>query len=168
VTRAPEIAIDVDRTLAEELGLTQRDVASSLLVSLASSGQAAPNYWLNRQNGVNYQVAVQTPQYRIDSMDSLGNTPITAPALASDPTIIGPRSRCRNRGERTPRRALPPGPALRRRRASVNGGSLWRTRYSHGSSTARFGRTSVSRRPRRESAPSGPCARSPPPISSRR
>jgi multidrug efflux pump subunit AcrB len=82
VTRAPEIAIDVDRTLAEELGLTQRDVASSLLVSLASSGQAAPNYWLNRQNGVNYQVAVQTPQYRIDSMDALGNTPITAPTLA--------------------------------------------------------------------------------------
>jgi len=81
VTRAPEIAVDVDRTLASELGLTQRDVASSLLVSLSSSGQAAPNYWLNRQNGVNYQVAVQTPQYRMDSMDALGNTPIMAPAL---------------------------------------------------------------------------------------
>jgi multidrug efflux pump subunit AcrB len=82
VTRAPEIAVDVDRTLASELGLTQRDVASSLLVSLSSSGQAAPNYWLNRQNGVNYQVAVQTPQYRMDSIDALGNTPIMAPALA--------------------------------------------------------------------------------------
>jgi multidrug efflux pump subunit AcrB len=81
VPRAPEIAVDVDRTLAAELGLTQRDVASSLLVSLSSSGQAAPNYWLNRQNGVNYQVAVQTPQYRMDSMDALGNTPITAPTL---------------------------------------------------------------------------------------
>jgi len=81
VTRAPEIAVDVDRTLASELGLTQRDVASSLLVSLSSSGQAAPNYWLNRQNGVNYQVAVQTPQYRMDSMDALGNTPIMARAL---------------------------------------------------------------------------------------
>jgi hypothetical protein len=50
-----------------------------LLVSLSSSGQTAPSYWLNPQNGVNYQVAVQTPQYRIDSVDALGNTPIIGP-----------------------------------------------------------------------------------------
>ncbi len=82
VPRVPEIGIDVDRILARQLGLTQRDVASSLLVSLSSSGQTAPNYWLNTQNGVNYSVNVQTPQYRIDSIDALNSTPIIVPGLA--------------------------------------------------------------------------------------
>ena len=53
-------------------------MSNSLLISLSSSGQVAPNQWLNYVNGVNYQVAVQTPQYRIDSFDSLMRTPITA------------------------------------------------------------------------------------------
>ena len=60
-------------------GLTQRDVASSLLISLSSSGQVAPNQWLNPKNGVNYQVAVQTPPYKVDSFDAMQRTPITAP-----------------------------------------------------------------------------------------
>jgi len=58
------------------MGLTQRDVANNMLISLSSSGQAAPNYWLDPKNGVNYAVAVQTPQYRIDSMEALGSTPL--------------------------------------------------------------------------------------------
>jgi multidrug efflux pump subunit AcrB len=77
----PQIDVDVDRVLSRQLGFTQRDVASSLLVSLSSSGQTAPNYWLNTKNGVNYSVNVQTPQYRIDSIDALASTPITGPNL---------------------------------------------------------------------------------------
>src|SRR5258707_4983498 len=56
--------------------------------SLRSSGQSAPNFWLNFQNGVNYQVAVQTPQYKMNSLDDLKNTPIVAPGLAQ-PQLLG-------------------------------------------------------------------------------
>ena len=73
----PEVRVNVDRTKADQLGLTQRDVTNSLLISLSGSGQVAPNQWLNYVNGVNYQVAVQTPQYRVDSFDALMRTPIT-------------------------------------------------------------------------------------------
>ncbi len=78
VVDAPELRIEVDRTKASQLGLTQRDVASSLLISLSSSGQVAPNQWLNPATGVNYQVAVQTPIYRFRSMGDLMQTPIGA------------------------------------------------------------------------------------------
>lgn len=81
VVDAPELKINVDRTKAEEIGLTQRDVANNILFSLSSSGQTAPNFWINPQNGVSYQVLVQTPQYRIDSMQALENTPIVQPNL---------------------------------------------------------------------------------------
>jgi len=74
----PEVRVNVDRSKADQLGLTQRDVANSMLISLSSSGQVAPNQWLNPVNGVNYNVAVQTPQYRIDSFDALQRTPISA------------------------------------------------------------------------------------------
>jgi multidrug efflux pump subunit AcrB len=74
----PTVDVNVDRILANEAGLTQRDVASSLLISLSASGQLAPNQWLDPQNGVNYQVAAQTPQYKIDSLDAMQRTPITA------------------------------------------------------------------------------------------
>ncbi|HPT27763.1 MAG TPA: efflux RND transporter permease subunit, partial [Bryobacteraceae bacterium] len=76
----PEIRLDVDRTRAAQLGLTQRDVTSSLLISLSSSGQVAPNQWLNPANGVNYNVSVQTPQYRFFSLDDLLRTPIAGVA----------------------------------------------------------------------------------------
>jgi multidrug efflux pump subunit AcrB len=81
----PTINVNVDRLKADESGLTQRDVASSLLISLSSSGQVAPNQWLNPQNGVNYQVAVQTPQYAVPTFDAMQRTPITA--LAAGRTI---------------------------------------------------------------------------------
>ena len=74
----PTVRVNVDRIKADESGLTQRDVASSLLISLSSSGQVAPNQWLNPQNGVNYQVAVQTPQYDVPTFDAMQRTPITA------------------------------------------------------------------------------------------
>ena len=77
VVDAPELRINVDRTKAGQLGLTQQNVANSLLISLSGSGQVAPNQWLNWGNGVNYQVLVQTPQYKIDSVEALMRTPIS-------------------------------------------------------------------------------------------
>ena len=74
----PQIEVQIDRSKADQAGLTQRDVANSTLISLSNSSQTAPNQWLNPANGVNYQVAVQTPQFRIDSMDSLKRTPVTS------------------------------------------------------------------------------------------
>ncbi len=75
----PEVEIDVDRTKAGQIGLTQRDVSNSLLISLSGTGQVAPNQWLNFDNGVNYDVGVQTPQYRIQNMQDLKSTPISPP-----------------------------------------------------------------------------------------
>jgi len=84
IVDAPKLQVNVDRTRAEQVGLTQRDVASSLLVSLSSSGQVAPNYWIDPKNGVNYPVAVQTPQRLIDSIEALNNTPIIGPNGPAD------------------------------------------------------------------------------------
>jgi multidrug efflux pump subunit AcrB len=77
----PSLRVNVDRTKADQTGLTQRDVASSMLISLSSSFQTGPNFWLNTANGVEYQVAVQTPQYRVDTFDAIRRTPIT-PAIS--------------------------------------------------------------------------------------
>lgn len=88
VPRTPDIRVNVDRTMASQMGLSQREVASSLLISLSSSNQTAPNFWLNPINGVNYSIFVQTPQYRIDSINDLENTPVVsanAPTAAYDP-----------------------------------------------------------------------------------
>ncbi|MHC5539253.1 efflux RND transporter permease subunit, partial [Singulisphaera rosea] len=79
IVDSPKLLVNVDRVRADQVGMTQRDVASSLLVSLSSSGQAAPNYWIDPKNGVNYPVAVQTPQHLLDSIEALNNTPIIAP-----------------------------------------------------------------------------------------
>lgn len=79
ITDAPSLRITVDRIRAAQLGLTQQDVSRDLLVSLAGTGSAAPNYFLNQQNGVVYSITAQTPQYRLDSPDALLNTPLTAP-----------------------------------------------------------------------------------------
>jgi len=76
----PTMDISVDRILANEAGLTQKDVATSLLISLSTNGQVAPNQWLDLQNGVNYQVAAQTPQYKISTFDAIQRMPITAPS----------------------------------------------------------------------------------------
>jgi multidrug efflux pump subunit AcrB len=74
----PQINVNVDRSLAGEVGLTQRDVANSLLVTLSGSGQVHPNFWLNPKNGVSYPIVAQMPQYRVDTMSDLVNVPITA------------------------------------------------------------------------------------------
>ena len=80
----PDIDVNVDRSKAGQVGLTQRDVATSLLISLSSSGQIAPTQLLDWRTGVSYGVAVQTPQYRIDSLDALLRTPISSPFNARE------------------------------------------------------------------------------------
>ena len=82
VVDQPMIGLNVDRIKASQLGLTQRDITSSMLISLSGNGSLAPNFWLNWANGVNYSVGVQTPQYRIDSLDALLRTPISVAASA--------------------------------------------------------------------------------------
>ena len=84
----PQINVDVDRTFAGEVGLTQRDIANSLLVTLSGSAQVHPNFWLNTENGVSYPIVAQMPQYRIDSMSDLVNVPITS-ADTETPQYLG-------------------------------------------------------------------------------
>ena len=67
VVAQPELQLNVDRIKASQLGLTQRDITSSMLISLSGSSTVAPNFWMNWSNGVNYNVGIQTPQYRINS-----------------------------------------------------------------------------------------------------
>ncbi len=79
----PAFDVDVDRTRAQYVGITERDVTNSLVVNLAGSSQVAPTYWLNPDNGVNYAIVMQTPQYRIDSLNALENLAITAAGASS-------------------------------------------------------------------------------------
>ncbi len=76
----PTLRLDVDRQRASEMGLSQRDVANGMLVSLSSSALVAPSYYINPSNDVNYLVAVKEPLAQINSVQSLMNMPITAPA----------------------------------------------------------------------------------------
>jgi len=74
----PTFNVDVDRTRAQLLGITERDVTNSMVVNLAGSSQVAPTFWLNNANGVSYPIVMQTPQYNLDSLAALQNLPITA------------------------------------------------------------------------------------------
>ena len=76
----PQINVATDRTLAAEVGLSQGDVANSLLVTLSGSGQVKPNFWLNDANNVVYPIVVQMPQYRVDTISDLANIPVTSSA----------------------------------------------------------------------------------------
>jgi multidrug efflux pump subunit AcrB len=74
----PQLNVDVDRTLASAVGLSQRDVANSLLITLSGSAQVHPNFWLNNENGVSYPIVAQMPQYRVDTMSDLVNVPVAS------------------------------------------------------------------------------------------
>ncbi|MDA8232979.1 MAG: efflux RND transporter permease subunit [Magnetospirillum sp.] len=74
----PTFNIAVDRTLAKDVGLTERDVATNMLVALSGSGQVAPTFYLNPRNGVSYPIVAQMPQYQLQSLSDLRNLPITA------------------------------------------------------------------------------------------
>ena len=85
----PTFNIDVDRTRAQYVGLTERDVTNSLVVNLAGSAQVAPTYYLNPDNGVSYSIVMQTPQFQIDSLSALQTLPITAASTAIPPILGG-------------------------------------------------------------------------------
>jgi CzcA family heavy metal efflux pump len=85
----PTLHMDIDRTRVQSVGLQAKDVAQNLLVSLSSSFQTAPAFWLDPRNGVSYNVAVQTPQYRVDTYQALQNTPVTGSVAGTQPQIIG-------------------------------------------------------------------------------
>jgi CzcA family heavy metal efflux pump len=82
----PTLFLDINRTRAQYVGFQARDIASNVLISLSSSFQTTPNFWLDPKNGVSYNIAVQTPQYRVDSYQALQNTPITASSSGSQAT----------------------------------------------------------------------------------
>ena len=84
---APALKVDVDRTRAQYAGVTTRDVTSSLVVNLAGSSQVAPTFWLNPANGVTYPIVMQTPQYKLDSLEALRNVSINAPGGGT--TVLG-------------------------------------------------------------------------------
>ncbi len=83
----PNFTIDVDRTKAQQVGLSQADVANSVLTSLSGSFQTSPQFWLNWKNGVSYDIAVQEPQYRMDTLQQLRNIPLTG-AAGAPPQIL--------------------------------------------------------------------------------
>ncbi|MGD0767426.1 MAG: efflux RND transporter permease subunit [Tepidisphaeraceae bacterium] len=76
VPDAPAFSVDVDRTLAQEVGLSQQNAATNLLVSLNNSAQVAPNFWVNPNNSVSYPLVVQEPTYRINSLQDLKDMPL--------------------------------------------------------------------------------------------
>jgi multidrug efflux pump subunit AcrB len=83
----PTFEVNIDRTRAQYTGVTAADVTNSLVVNLASSSQVAPTYWLNEKNGVTYPIALQTPQYQIDTLPALQNLPINATGAPT--TVLG-------------------------------------------------------------------------------
>ena len=83
----PYFHVNVDRTKAQEVGYSERDVANNLLISLSGSFQTTPEFWLDPKNGVEYSIATQTPQYRIQSVQDLENVPVTGPSNAQ-PQIL--------------------------------------------------------------------------------
>jgi len=87
IVNAPYFRVTVDRTRAQELGLNQSQVASNLLFSLSGSGQAAPNFWINPDTGVQYSVVTQTPQFRIASIPAMLATPIGVSAAGAPQTL---------------------------------------------------------------------------------
>jgi CzcA family heavy metal efflux pump len=78
----PVYDINVDRTKAAQGGLTERSVTTSVLNSLSGSFQVTPSFFLNWKNGVNYNLVAQTPQYRVQSLQDLANTPVTTPGAS--------------------------------------------------------------------------------------
>jgi len=85
----PNWTVNVDRTRASAVGLTQNNVAQSVLVALSGSFQTSPSFYLDPRNGVSYNVATQMPQYKLDSLASLKSLPVTGAASASIPAAVG-------------------------------------------------------------------------------
>ena len=84
----PSLALQMDRTRLQQMGLSATNVGQNVLIALSGSSQTAPAFWLNPQNGVVYNVVIQSPQYQIDSLDSLLSIPVGNPAIAGTPTQL--------------------------------------------------------------------------------
>ncbi|WP_417736981.1 efflux RND transporter permease subunit [Rosistilla oblonga] len=89
VPYAPELQIETDRTLLSQLGISQRELANDVLVSLSSSKQAAPNYWLDPKKGIQYPLVVQSPQRQVTSVAAISATPITSREDANASQLLG-------------------------------------------------------------------------------
>ncbi len=85
----PKWTVNVDRTRAQQVGYTQRDIAQSVLVGLSGSFQTSPTFYLNPQNHVSYDIAVQTPQYNVESLQALKNFPVATNGGSQQPQILG-------------------------------------------------------------------------------
>jgi multidrug efflux pump subunit AcrB len=83
ITDAPEFFADVDRQMAGEIGLSEQQIANTLNISLAGSFQVTPNFWADPKSGIPYQLWVQTPEYRNNSLTDVGNTPLFVSAAAN-------------------------------------------------------------------------------------
>lgn len=94
----PVLAVDVDRIRAKELGLTQLDIGNSLMVSLSGAFQTTPNFWVDESNHMSYQIQVQTPQYNMDTINELLNTPLMTMSGGIYPQILGAVSKLRVTG----------------------------------------------------------------------
>ncbi len=88
ILSSPRLMVDTDRQIAQQVGLTEQDMANSLSISLSGSGTATTNFWLNTKNGVRYPVVVQTEQHRVSSMDDLHRMPIATVGQAT-PQLLG-------------------------------------------------------------------------------
>jgi multidrug efflux pump subunit AcrB len=84
----PLLHLDVDRTRAVQTGFTQRDVANSLLISLSGSAQVTPTFWLNPATGVSYTIATQTPQYKVGSLQDIGNISVVGAGTPARPQVL--------------------------------------------------------------------------------
>jgi multidrug efflux pump subunit AcrB len=86
---APAFYAQIDRTRAAQLGLNASTVATNINVSLSSSEQVSPNFWTDPTSGIPYYLAVQTPEYKINSLNALGNTPVSTSLAVSGQTVPG-------------------------------------------------------------------------------
>ena len=89
LTDYPEIYVDVDRSRARVLGLSEADIVNDVFISLSGSLQTTPNFWLNTETGVSYPIVVQTPQYELNSFQALKNIPLKNGGLSSSKQILG-------------------------------------------------------------------------------
>jgi multidrug efflux pump subunit AcrB len=88
ITDAPEFFADVDRQMAGEIGLTEQQIANTLNISLAGSFQVTPNFWADPKSGIPYQLWIQTPEYRINSLTDVGNTPMLVSANPGSGNVV--------------------------------------------------------------------------------
>ncbi len=84
----PNITIDADRIKAQQVGMTQRDVADSTLAALSGSFQTSPTFWLDWKDGVSYNIAVQSPQYTLDTLQDLQNIPVTSDSSGAPMQVL--------------------------------------------------------------------------------